>query len=131
MKIHYLKTWPEEFESVKTGLKTFDIRINDRGFTVGDILVLEKYDPTKDKYLDESFIVKITYILHGGRFRMSEDMIAMSIEPITCCLGCKYYQKFQDKEHTDGRGTCYSIKLPINSAFLPEGDFFCKSYEKR
>lgn len=47
MKIHKLKTWPDYFEAVLNGEKTFEIRENDRGFQKGDIVVLEEYDPTK------------------------------------------------------------------------------------
>jgi hypothetical protein len=38
--IHELKTWPKIFEQMKSGLKTFDFRKNDRGFQVGDFLLL-------------------------------------------------------------------------------------------
>jgi len=40
MSKHFLKTWAEYFEAVKSGNKTFEVRVNDRDFKVGDILVL-------------------------------------------------------------------------------------------
>jgi len=45
MKIHTLKTWPEYFEAILNGTKTFEVRKNDRNFKVGDRLDLIEFDP--------------------------------------------------------------------------------------
>lgn len=42
---HQLKTWPGYFHAVKTGVKTFEIRKDDRKFNVGDTLVLNEFVP--------------------------------------------------------------------------------------
>lgn len=42
---HELKTWPEYFQAVVSGVKTFEVRKNDRQFSPGDVLVLQEYDP--------------------------------------------------------------------------------------
>jgi len=42
---HELKIWPQYFEPVSQGLKTFQIRKNDRGFQAGDTVVLREWDP--------------------------------------------------------------------------------------
>ena len=47
MKIHELKLDTRYFEDVKSGLKNFEIRKNDRDFKVGDILKLKKYKSYK------------------------------------------------------------------------------------
>jgi len=44
-RCHWLKTLPEYFAAVASGEKTFEIRKNDRGFRVGDELVLMEYQP--------------------------------------------------------------------------------------
>lgn len=41
---HELKVEPSYFEAVLSGDKTFEIRLNDRGFQKGDTVVLKEYD---------------------------------------------------------------------------------------
>lgn len=47
---HELKTWPEYFFLVLIGIKTFEIRKNDRNFEVGDTLILQKWNPETNQY---------------------------------------------------------------------------------
>lgn len=42
---HELKIWPQYYNRVKDGSKTFEIRENDRGFQQGDSVLLREYDP--------------------------------------------------------------------------------------
>lgn len=44
---HELKTWPEYYGPISTGEKPFEIRVNDRDFEVGDILVLREFKPCR------------------------------------------------------------------------------------
>ena len=46
---HELKTHPPYFAKVYYGEKPFEIRLNDRDFQRGDILILKEYDPECDK----------------------------------------------------------------------------------
>ena len=45
MKLHELKAWPEPFFAVVVGAKCFEIRRDDRGFEVGDVVNLREYVP--------------------------------------------------------------------------------------
>lgn len=45
-RVHDLKVWPEFFEALVDGRKTFEIRKNDRGFRLGDKLRLQEFVPT-------------------------------------------------------------------------------------
>lgn len=45
MKTHELKTWPQYFSPMVTGAKKFELRKNDRGFQIGDLLILREYSP--------------------------------------------------------------------------------------
>ncbi|EGO8504489.1 DUF3850 domain-containing protein [Enterococcus faecalis] len=58
--IHELKILPEYFEAVVSGDKCFEIRKNDRGYKVGDILRLNEYED--GKYTGNFHVAEITYI---------------------------------------------------------------------
>lgn len=59
-KTHELKILPEYFTAVVSGIKRFEIRKNDRGYNVGDILRLNEYE--NGKYTGNVHVVEITYI---------------------------------------------------------------------
>lgn len=44
MNHHDLKTWPTFFEAVWRGDKTFEVRLDDRGFQKGDTVALREWD---------------------------------------------------------------------------------------
>lgn len=43
--IHELKVWPEYYERLADGTKTFEVRKDDRGYQTGDVLVLKEWRP--------------------------------------------------------------------------------------
>lgn len=45
VRVHNLKVWPEFFDEIMAGNKTFEIRYNDRDYRVGDLLVLREFQP--------------------------------------------------------------------------------------
>lgn len=68
MTLHTLKIYPEYYDAVKNGIKTFEIRKLDRDFMVGDTLRLREYDPTRyteerDRFTSRAVEVMVTYIL--------------------------------------------------------------------
>lgn len=77
MTQHELKTWPEFFEPILSGDKTFELRHNDRGFRVGDILWLREWDQDSG-YTGRELFVKVQYIL-SGRPWLTKGYAAMSI----------------------------------------------------
>jgi ParB family chromosome partitioning protein len=87
-----LKCWPEPFDAVVEGRKTFEWRRDDRGYAVGDTLRLRKWDPSRghggsyfrdddagEIYPDVK--VRVVYILRGA-FCMPEDFVVMGIERV-------------------------------------------------
>lgn len=82
--VHKLKTLDLYFDAVKAGTKTFEVRVNDRAFQTGDILVLERitksgfYTPSETPGQPVNIHKRITYLLQGGQF---------GIEPKYCVLG--------------------------------------------
>lgn len=63
--VHVLKTWPEYFQPVLLGVKTFEKRRNDRDFRVGDRLLLQEWDPETQRYTGRELWAHVTYILMG------------------------------------------------------------------
>ena len=82
MRTHALRTWPKFFQAIKDGTKTFEIRRDDRGFKVGDELELREYDPSMDRYTDNSVKVSITYILRDPHFGLQDQHCVMAIKLI-------------------------------------------------
>lgn len=74
--VHKLKTLPEYFEAVRTGIKTFEVRKNDRNFKVGDILILLEWDGKQ--YTGRKEQRKVSYILNNPDF-CKEGYVVMSI----------------------------------------------------
>lgn len=73
-RIHELKIWPEHFEMVRTGLKPFEVRKNDRSFQVGDTLKLCEYVVSDREFTGRFLFRRITCIASSG----SLDSIASS-----------------------------------------------------
>ncbi len=61
MKHHKLKIKPEYLTEIFLGNKTFEIRLNDRDYKVGDEVTLTEI-PVGDIYTPRSFTAKIGYI---------------------------------------------------------------------
>lgn len=76
--IHELKTWPQYFQAITSGEKTFEIRKNDRGFKVGDTLRLCNYDPDLGRFTGHTVERKIAYIAQGV-FGLPDDVCVMSL----------------------------------------------------
>lgn len=86
MKVHELKTVQPWFDDVYKGVKKFEVRKNDRKFSVGDYLLLREFSPTLGDLegggtYGEGFILcRVTYILEGFTFAFQGNNIAMGIE---------------------------------------------------
>ena len=80
---HALKTWPEFYEAIDSGEKTFEVRRFDRPFKVGDTLLLQEWEPTNQVYTGRELRRTITYILPGqNKFGMFADFCVMGIKEI-------------------------------------------------
>jgi hypothetical protein len=87
MAEHELKCWPEFFRPLLSGEKTFEVRRDDRGFRVGDILWLREYvlrpaaaDPGCF-YTGREMRRTVTYIL-AGRPWLAEGYVVMGLAPV-------------------------------------------------
>lgn len=78
--IHELKLESEYFPMVGEGIKTFEIRKNDRDFRVGDILRLREWVKSKENgdYDSGGFIdAEVLYITN---FKQVDDYVVMAIK---------------------------------------------------
>jgi hypothetical protein len=77
MREHDLKTWTPHWEDVQAGRKPFEIRRDDRGFQVGDVLNLQEFEPALG-FTGRTCRRLVTFKLDGGQF---------GLEPGACALG--------------------------------------------
>ena len=83
VKTHEIKLNVEFCDDVLNGIKTFEIRKNDRNYKVGDLIKFLPWDPSSSKYAihevhDKTY--KIKYILSG--YGLQDGYIAMVIEGV-------------------------------------------------
>jgi hypothetical protein len=76
---HYLKTWPQYFEDVFNGKKTFELRRNDREFQLGDILILKEWEQDTCRYTGRQVSKKVEYILEGGSLGLEKGYVIMAL----------------------------------------------------
>lgn len=84
MKTHELKTWPAYFEAVLDGSKTFEVRKDDRGFQVGDTLVLQEWKKKpfpsfEGDYTGRECKRTVTYILRGVEWGLHPSTVVMGM----------------------------------------------------
>lgn len=77
MKVHDIKIKPNFLADIVSGVKTFEIRKNDRGYKKGDILNLQEYE--NGEYTGNELKVKVTYI---PDFYLPDNYVVMGIELI-------------------------------------------------
>lgn len=81
MARHRLKTLAPFFEAVLSGAKPFEVRLNDRGFAVGDTLHLIETDRAGAE-TGRACERRVTYILDGGQFGVEPDYVVMGVAPL-------------------------------------------------
>jgi hypothetical protein len=57
------KTWPEFFQAILDGRKTFELRLADFECKPGDVLVLREWDPKTKSYTGRAVERKVTYVV--------------------------------------------------------------------
>ena len=93
MKIHELKCEDTYFQEIIAGTKPFEVRKNDRGFSVGDILALNEVtfdfaeDPVADnpvadksRYTGRCCVVEVCNVLDSSRF-CKAGFVVLGIRP--------------------------------------------------
>ncbi len=76
--IHELKCWPEPYAAVVSGVKRYEIRRDDRGYRVGDTLLLREWWPDAG-YTGRESRYTVTIITTG--WGLPHGLVVMGIEP--------------------------------------------------
>lgn len=79
-KKHKVKIWPEHYRDVKALRKLYEVRKDDRGYRVGDILELQEWDPKKEKYTGNELERKIGHILDLEEFGLGQGYVVLGFD---------------------------------------------------
>lgn len=75
---HRLKTHPTPFGAVLSGAKTYEIRTDDRPYAVGDVLVLQEWDPATGAYTGAKVQRHVTYLTRGA-WGIPDGLVVLAI----------------------------------------------------
>ena len=59
---HEKKVWPEYFQKILDGKKTYELRLADWECKEGDILVLQEWDPEIKEFTGRTIEKEVTYV---------------------------------------------------------------------
>ncbi|MEC0329184.1 DUF3850 domain-containing protein [Paenibacillus macerans] len=76
---HHLKINTEFFEPVLRQDKSFEIRKNDRNYLIGDLIILNEWEPSKKQYTGRKVKGVITYITD---FEQKDNYVVFSFKLI-------------------------------------------------
>jgi hypothetical protein len=79
MTTHHVKSWPRFYQPIAEGVKTFDIRKDDRGYAVGDDIVMEEFRPGVGEYTGEKLTRRIVYILRDFEGGLMPDYCILGL----------------------------------------------------
>lgn len=75
MKTHDLKISPKFFAPVRQGVKTAEVRLNDRDYMAGDLLILNEFN--SDKYTGKIVIRQVTHVADIGELKAGYVLLSM------------------------------------------------------
>jgi len=67
--IHEKKLWPQWFQKIMDGDKTFELRLADWECKEGDVLFLREWDPETKEYTGREMKKKVGWV---GKFKIDE-----------------------------------------------------------
>lgn len=86
---HDLRCWPGPFAAVLDGSKPYEIRVDDRGYAVGDVLRLREWDPDQVPHATRDYRPRgytgrevrrvVTHVLEAGTFGLRPGYVALGL----------------------------------------------------
>ena len=86
---HQLKILPSYFQLVWDGKKPFELRKDDRGYGIGDVLILNEW--SNGKYTGRAIRAKVTCVLR--------DCEEYGLQDGFCIMGIKIVAKVEDGDN--------------------------------
>lgn len=87
---HELKLLTAYFDPVLLGFKNFEVRLNDRTYTIGDELILREW--TGAEYTGRSLKAVVSYVLDDARF-LRPGYVVLGLMNVECVE--TYFAKFR------------------------------------
>ena len=87
---HELKLLSPYFDPMLLGFKNFEVRFNDRGYEIGDELILREW--TGAEYTGRSLEAVVTFILDDARF-LRPGYVVLGLMDVKCVES--YFAKFR------------------------------------
>jgi hypothetical protein len=86
-RVHDVKCWPDFFDKVASGKKTFEVRRDDRNYMLGDYLLLREFEvkPRQEDsdYTGRELTVEVTYVMRGRPNNpIAVGFCVMAIRPV-------------------------------------------------
>lgn len=83
MKIHDIKAQPKSFQDLWDDLKTHEVRINDRGYEAGDLLLIREIaSPGSPVFTGRIIVAFVTNLTSGGSFGLPANLCVMSVKTL-------------------------------------------------
>ena len=76
---HKIKIDPKYFDDVAKGIKTFEVRKNDRAYKKKDLLDIFEYDRETGEYTGRNIFAVITYILDDQKY-LRDGYVILALE---------------------------------------------------
>ena len=86
--IHFAKCAQPYFAGCWDGLKTSELRFNDRGYRVGDFMILEEYEVADHTYSGR-------WLAYGLTHMTTNETFGRGLEPGWCVLSLYYLTRSQ------------------------------------
>ena len=81
-----LKCNTGSFNDIIAGLKTFEVRKNDRNYHIGDWLYLREWNEDTS-YTFRSVKCHVKYLFYGGRYGIEDGYVILGIDDIRVFYG--------------------------------------------
>ena len=90
--IHKLKSYPYNFKAVVDGTMSFQLRVADRDYRVGDLLFLQEYDE-ESGYSGRTQVTRINNVIMGDGLDVEYVILNMELVSLAIVDGERYVTK--------------------------------------